>query len=220
MQATHFIHRGTRGNQQGFTLIELMITLVVVAVTLALAVPTYEDITQRRQTTAQAEELAAFLSYAQGEAIKSNQLISVELDHDADDDWCIGASEGAGGCECEEVDETDAEFCAVNGVPQIFANGGQPKARMVSHSADTVFVYDPVRGIKNTGDLANHAYTLQSENGNWSLQVNVGPTGRIRVCNPNASKKVPGFDLCAVVSVPPIVITTTPPPSTTTPAES
>ena len=204
------MHRGTQGNQRGFTLIELMITLVVVAVGVALAVPTYENIQQRRQTTAQAEELAAFLGYAQSEAVKSNELISVELTWTDANNWCIGANEGTAGCDCTEAVTTEPDYCSLNGMPHIMTSVANAKSSMSAYSADTTFVYDPIRGIKNTGDLANHAYTLQSDNADWSLQVNVGPTGRIRVCNPDANKKVSGYDLCTTVSVPPVVVVVPP----------
>jgi len=189
----------SRHRAAGFTLIEMMIVLVVIAVGLALAIPTYEDIHQRRQATSEAEQLAVFLAYAQGDAIKANQQVSVQLSYTSSTNWCIGAAEGDSGCDCTETDESQADYCALSGVHHVMDNADFDRSGMTSYSADMLFVYDPVRGIKSTGDLANHSYTIQSSNGNWALQVNVGPTGRIRVCNPDSAKAVPGFELCSAI---------------------
>lgn len=210
MNFAKILHRGNTVHQKGFTLVELMITLVIVAIGVALAVPTYDDITQRRQTTAQAEELASWLEMARSEAVKSNREVSVQLSYTSATNWCIGANEGTGGCDCTETNTSAPSFCSLNGVPHRMDNTGATKSGMSSYSVDTTFVYDPIRGIKGDGDLSNHAYTLESSNGHWSLQVDVGPTGKVQVCNPDGAKKVPGFDLCTQVSVPPIVVITDP----------
>jgi len=193
-------HAGRR--VRGFTLIELLITLMVAAIGVALAVPTFRDINQRRQTTAKAEELATFLNYARSEAIKANAEISVSLVHNSDNDWCVGAVDGRAGCDCETADS-----CVVDGVELVLGSSTMPKSSMTNHTADTTFVFDPVRGTKQDalGDLVDHSYEISSDNTHWALQVSIGPTGRVRVCNPADATEVPGFQDCATVSVPPII---------------
>ncbi len=209
------MHRGHR-TIKGFTLVELMITIAVIAVGVALAIPTYENISQRRQTTAQAEELASFLAFAQSEAIKSNTPVAVRLIHTTADNWCVGIVEGTAACDCKNAPNA----CMVDGSQTVFTSldGAFAKASMsafasdVEAIADDRFVFDPIRGIKDTAFLANHGFTIQSDNAHWALQVNVGPTGRIRVCNPDTDKKIPGFDACPTVSVPPVVVGVDPDP--------
>jgi len=206
MQTGRCMHTGRQGCVRGFTLIEMMVTLAVVAVGLALAIPSYENIHQRREATAEAEELASFLAYAQGDAIKSNRQVSVQLSYTSSTNWCIGAAQGNSGCDCTEADESQADFCSLSGIHHVMDNSDFDRSGMNAHSADTLFVYDPIRGIKSVGDLADHSYTIQSSNGNWALQVSVSPTGRIRLCNPDSAKAVPGFELCTTLSIPPIII--------------
>ena len=66
---------GLKRANRGFTLIELMVVVVIVAIGVSLALPVFDDISQRRQVTSQAEQLAAFISQAQSEAVKQNQPI-------------------------------------------------------------------------------------------------------------------------------------------------
>lgn len=202
------IHSANRG----FTLLELMIVMVIVAIGVALAVPSYRDVIERRETTSQAEQLSAFIAYAQSEAVKSNEMISVQLMHTNANDWCIGASEGDSGCDCTETLSTATGFCSLNGVAKIMSSATQTTSSMLSHTTDTTLVFDPVRGTMISSDLGTtHGFTLQSDNTHWALQVDIGVTGRIRICNPDSDKAVPGFKSCpslgvTVISPPPIII--------------
>lgn len=182
---------------RGFTLLELIIVLVIVAIGIALAVPTYQDVTQRRQTTAQAQDLAAFLGYAQSQAMKANTPISVELKFTSSTNWCIGAAEGLTGCDCTGTDT--ANLCTIDGTAWTMSSATQKHSSLQSPapSSDLVFAFDPTRGTMIGGDLTPvHAYDLQSDSGQYQLRVDVGATGRIKVCNPDLSKKVYGFPAC------------------------
>lgn len=180
---------------RGFTLLELMIVLTVVAIGIALAVPSYEEVLQRRETTSKAESLAAFLAYAQSAAMKRNTAISIQLTRIDANDWCIGADESLTGCDCRGVDEDD--LCTIEGVTKSINSTTQTRSNLSDYAVDTVFAFDPIRGTMITADLGNpHSFTLQSDNGNYELEVNVGVTGRIRVCNSDPDKAVPGFKSC------------------------
>jgi len=190
---------------RGFTLLELMIVLVIVAIGVALAVPSYQDVMERRETTAQAEDLVAFVSFAQSEAVKYNEMISVHLTYTDANNWCIGANEGMAPCDCTETDTTAANYCSLSGVAKILRSSEKTKSSMTAPSPDRTLVFDPVRGTMAVADLGtNHGVTLESDNGNWSLQMDIGATGRIQICNPDSTKAVPGYQACATIGVSPI----------------
>jgi type IV pilus assembly protein PilE len=55
-------HRGTRHTQQGFTLIELMITVAVLGILVGVALPSYSAYTQRARVPAALEGLNAYFT--------------------------------------------------------------------------------------------------------------------------------------------------------------
>ncbi|MCG4452060.1 GspH/FimT family pseudopilin [Pseudomonas sp. MMS21-TM103] len=101
----------SRFGQHGFTLIELMITLAVFAVLLAIMVPSYSDMTLGSKLRSQANDLVAGTLLARSEAIKRNSAVRMCVSddgenciaggweqgwvvfHDADDDGALDAGE-------------------------------------------------------------------------------------------------------------------------------
>jgi len=62
---------------QGFTLIELVITLAVLGVLLGIAVPSFNSLIERNQQTTATHDLHAALNYARGLAITRREPVSL-----------------------------------------------------------------------------------------------------------------------------------------------
>lgn len=62
---------------RGFTLVEIAITLVVAAIFLAVAVPSYYAMIQNNKVVAMSNKLAASFNYARMEAIRRGTRVSV-----------------------------------------------------------------------------------------------------------------------------------------------
>jgi type IV fimbrial biogenesis protein FimT len=62
---------------RGFTLVELMVTLAVLAILTMVAVPSFRDTIRRNRVSAASNALLADLRYARTEAINRGQLVSL-----------------------------------------------------------------------------------------------------------------------------------------------
>ena len=62
---------------EGFTLIELMVAVAVLAVVLTAGVPSFRDIVRNNRLSSMANEFSATLNYARSEAIKRGIRVSV-----------------------------------------------------------------------------------------------------------------------------------------------
>lgn len=81
---------------EGFTLVELMVTLTVMAILLAIAVPSFRDTIRRNRVSSANNALLSALSYARSEAIDRGQLVTLCPSADAVNCTTGGTSWGAG----------------------------------------------------------------------------------------------------------------------------
>ena len=185
----------------GFTVIELMITIAVLAIITSLALPSYRTLVEKRQVTSGAEQISAFLSSAQLEAVKRNEPMAVNLTRTDSDTWCIGIDANSDSCDCTATSGADA--CMVDGALRIFSDANVTYPNVLSYvGGTTTFYFDPVRGIVYQGDLGSDEpfegadLALISDQGTYGLNVGITITGRVKICS-NASKHVSGFADCA-----------------------
>jgi len=74
----------------GFTVIELMITVAVLAVVAVIAVPSFQSIIERNQTATQANGLLSALQFARSEAVKRGETVRLSEDTAGfDTGWCV-----------------------------------------------------------------------------------------------------------------------------------
>lgn len=78
--------------EAGFTLIELMVAIAVLAITLAMAVPSFTGLINGNRLVAQSNELVASLQLARSEAIRRNARVALCASDDGSS--CSGTSSG------------------------------------------------------------------------------------------------------------------------------
>jgi type IV fimbrial biogenesis protein FimT len=71
------MNRPARSSLGGFTLVELLVTMAIAAVLLAIAVPAFRDFTATQKVKSTAFEVAAAMLMARSEAVKRNSAVTV-----------------------------------------------------------------------------------------------------------------------------------------------
>lgn len=72
-----------RADMHGFTLVELMITLVLLGIIAGIAAPNFNTLIRNNQIQSKAEELAVFLQHVRGQAALNRQAYEVLVDNDS-----------------------------------------------------------------------------------------------------------------------------------------
>lgn len=203
---------GTRFPYRGFTLVELMITVIIVSIGVALAVPAWDRLVQKRKVTSAAEEIVSFISNAQSEAVKRGEQVTVSWNSPGghNPDWCIGAMAGGDACDCTETDDTQSDFCAIDGLERRIVQTDLVEANFqLMHMRPKIasFAFDPVRGILT--DISNAEivdndwlFYMHSNDGSggtrdYELQIWLNVTGRLTICADDDRRSlIGGYRIC------------------------
>lgn len=201
-----------KNQNHGFTLIELMVTLAVLAILVVLAVPSFQDYFQKARVRGTADQVTDLLARARAAAVKSNMPVAIQANNDSVT-WCVGARQPpdpnawaprpdtADPCVCT----TDSTACVVDGEQMVVLGsdiGVGQRPSVVINGFN--FSYTPkLGGISNNGALSksflsgtNSSLTVSSTNGRYQVQVIVTPLGQSYVCVPDGQPAFFGYRVC------------------------
>lgn len=177
--------------QRGFTLLELMATIAVLAIVLSLAAPSMRTAIEKRRTTAAAEEVYSQLQLARSEAIARSQPVFMNLAGGAT--WAIGVSNDA---TCDPSDNVPAcvlpDVTNNNPITHRFTSNDHPGMNIATTSNQITF-----RSQRGVATAATIDITSTGDIG-YVMRVVVGPLGQVSMCSSNAdvSKYVSGYRPC------------------------
>ena len=181
---------------RGFTMVELMMSIVLVAIGTALALPSYREMVEKRQLTNGAEQLASFVNTAQGISSRTNQVVTVSYSRVKHDDWCIGAVIGETACDCTETTSSASDYCAIDGQMFVLDNSATNNLEFLhALTGDGAYAFDPIRGLFQDMD-DSLTMELHSNNRDYKLNLMVNNTGRVILCSDDSGHSVPGYDVC------------------------
>ncbi len=105
--------------QPGFTLIELMTTLAVLAVLLGIAVPSFQSLVRENRSTSLTNDLVAGLQVSRSEALKRRSDITLCRRNLAGDDCADAGSDWSDGWLIRDVNSVLMLWDAAAGTPQV-----------------------------------------------------------------------------------------------------
>lgn len=177
---------------RGFTMIELMVALAIVAIVITLAAPSFTGFMAKKRVEGVLSELSTDLQYARGEAVAKNKTVRITFDT-----GCYLITDQPDG-------SSPSSTCSQTGTPTLGSGAVNVKhvqlqsgtsASLSPVSSLTYIEFDPVRGIAtfSTG-AGSGSVDVVSSIGSWQLRATVTAVGSMSVCSPSGS--VSGYTSC------------------------
>ncbi len=171
-------------------------TLVLLALGAALAIPSYKDMMAHRQVSNGAEQLATFINTAQRVAVETNEVITVSYSRMGAKDWCIGAASGEQACDCTESDPAATGYCQIASQPFVMNKHAAGDVDLMhAMERDGAYAFDPAGGLALDLD-DSMTLELRSSGEDYGLNVLVHGTGKVLLCSNDSDHPVPGYEAC------------------------
>jgi type IV fimbrial biogenesis protein FimT len=174
----------------GFSMIELLITITVLGIVLALGLPNVSAWLQNTQIRNSAEAMSAGLQLARAEALRRNRQVHFYIVDSLDascsqatagGNWVVSLVDPSGKCDVAPNDTVDPFI-----IQKRSGQEGTPNAAVTASASNIIF-----NGLGNaTGNLQLSVSNptggaCQSAAGPMRcLQVNVNSSGSVRMCDP------------------------------------
>lgn len=166
----------------GFTLVELLVVIALVAIILALAAPSFTATLARKRLEGVASELATDMHYARSEAAQRNAAVGIVFGTDC---YVIYVLENYSATSCAAV----GIGSGVTTLKTVRITNGT-SLNFVPPVARAFIAFDPVRGLAAdaTGAIDLSGYVdLTHSAGNWQIRALVTKVGRVKLCSPNST---------------------------------
>lgn len=113
---------GQSSKQRGFTLIELMVVIIIAAILLAIAVPSFSTLIKRNNVDSLQSKFSSSLATARTEAASRNRIVTIC--GSANETNCTGGSWNAGWIIFEDINNNGV-FDGTDVMIDVYRNSGQ-----------------------------------------------------------------------------------------------
>lgn len=182
----------------GFTLIEMMIVIVIAAIMLTFALPSFINALDRHRLKSVAETMLSDLELMRLESVKRSAMVSLSVRNDSvsTGDWCYGLSQ-ASSCNCK----ASTPDCTLDNATKVvsYTNFQGVVITAPATTSPTPFniSVEQVRGqITLSAALTNNRIRLTSARGK-ELDIEISALGRFTICSPSGSANITGYPTCS-----------------------
>lgn len=180
-----------RNTTRGFTLVELLVVIALVAIILALAAPSFTGTLARKRLEGVASELATDIQYARSEAAQRNSEVGIVFGTDCYVVYVLGNTSATS---CASIGGAATALKTVQIADGISLTFVPPVAR-------AYIAFDPVRGmaVDATGAIDLSGYVnLSHSAGTWQIRAMLTKAGRVKLCSPNNTITALATDCSAI----------------------
>ncbi len=164
--------------QQGFTLIELIVTMAIAAILVTVAVPSFSSIIQNNRISAETNQLIASLQLTRSTAVKQQR--NAQICVSTDQATCTGGTNWASGWIVWVDQDNDG---ALDAAEIIRVQAPLNTASILTSTTQSAFQYSAT-GIVNNGDILTFCDNRSGETGR---QITITATGSVSVGNTTCS---------------------------------
>ena len=158
----------------GFTLLELLITVALISIVMAIAIPSMTTFTQNDRLTTNINTLIGHLAYARSEAVKLNQQVSICVSNDTA--TCTAGNWQDGWIVYIDADGSNT-FTA--GEQVLRAQQALDGANTLTTAIGTQVTYD-YRGFVTAASVGSFLL-CDARSGAFGKTIRISTTGRVRV---------------------------------------
>lgn len=170
--------------QSGLTLVELAITIAIIAILFGLAAPSVVQFAQRQRLEGAAAQLETDLFLLRSEAVARNETLRISFSQDPGGSCYVLHGGGEGACRCSSDGATSCTSDAEVLRGAFF--GQNAGAQVVSNRS--VLVVDPAKGT------VTPTATMRVLSSAGELRQVINIMGRVRACSPDGA--MPGYRPC------------------------
>lgn len=195
-----------RSHETGFTLIELMVTLSVLAILLMLASPSFADFFERYRLRSAVDDTLSVFAQARQAAVEADRNVTLAVGGTTTA-WCVGAVQEAEpaansgalvdetptACNCS----TTPASCQVDAGQMTVDGTGRPGVSVAA--VGTAFTYDSKGGTLREEDITAglpKTISFLSSSQRYGLTIQVNALGQARACTIDGKRPIPGYKPC------------------------
>ena len=179
-----------RGRSRGLTLIELMVTVAILAIMALIALPSFQSTLSRNRLSGAAESLAQDMHLARSQAIQDGCTVTITFSPGSASSWSYQLTKPDSGSSCVNVSCPTTAVAGVCSLKSVSGSQYSGVSLASTNFSSNAVSFDPVRSTTTAGASGGEVVLSASSTGD-SLKVQLNAVGKVSICTSAGSGSYP-----------------------------